>query len=51
MVCRAVLRQDDYEYINMLVVYFQMVSDEPGSAMRMMKALGCCTLADFFVGQ
>lgn len=25
-VCRAVLKQDDHEYVNMLVVYFQMVS-------------------------
>ncbi|KAJ7376050.1 hypothetical protein OS493_037156 [Desmophyllum pertusum] len=39
-VCRAVLKQDDYEYINMLVVYFQM-EERRSLRQQLVEIFGC----------
>lgn len=39
-VCRAVLRQDDFEYINMLVIYFQM-EDRRTLRQPLVQIFGC----------
>lgn len=39
-VCRAVLKQDDYEYVNMLVVYFQM-EERRSLRQELVEVFGC----------
>ncbi|KAL9960757.1 hypothetical protein ACROYT_G034256 [Oculina patagonica] len=39
-VCRAVLKQDDYEYVNMLVVYFQM-EERRSLRQQLVEIFGC----------